>query len=1242
MQARGVRVTLDTMSRAHAKGGVLQQPGRAIERFRDPRDPGHDLPALSPREASLARGAPLGASAPSPMTLKFFEGLVDDNTVIPPGPAGAAGPGHLVTMLNTGFAVFDKATGAIVFGPISAASFWSALGPPAASSFTPRVLYDQHAGRFLIAALSVTAIGNSHLLLAVSQASDPMQGFTLYAIPADPTGAGTADFPALGLDADHVYLTANLFAPSGFIGPTLWVFDKTTLLSGAAALLWQFDPRAGPMPGSSWQPAHSFDGGGTNYLIHNAGPNGGASFLRVHEVTFPGDAPVLRDLGFVRVAPFGSFVLEGAPQFSSDAVIDVLDRRLSNAILREGRLWTAHHVESPSGTGHTEIAWYEIDPSAADPNGANGPVQQGRIADAKRFFFFPSIAVNASGGAAVGFMGSGAASFPSAWYSARLPSDPPGTMRTPSPLKQGEDSYFKTFGGAFNRWGDFGATAVDPVDDTFWTLQAYARMSEGECEDCDRWGTWWGRFTTAPCALGAECSDGTFCNGEEECLDSVCVRTPVCDDGDPCTADACDESADVCRSTIAPEGTSCTDHLFCNGEETCAGGECLAGASPSCTGVDVCSTEACVETFDACGNLAVADGTSCADSVFCNGAEQGCFGGFCIPGPTPCADGNPCTTEACTESSRTCSYESVPDSEVPQGPDGICGTADDNAALFGRDRVCATGPVRRGDTQCDAADNCPERFNPDQTDSDGDHIGNLCDPLPCQLGRVFLAASGGGRVTRFNLTTGGRIVMAFGLARPTGVAVTPDGGAVYFTQAGTGELWLLDLTTGALTRIVTGLPGAAGLRIDADGIMAYVAQAGAGRVARVNLLNGTVVVVASGLSDPKDVALGDGGKTLFVTESGLGTVSSIDLETGGVTRIASDLQNPIGIAVSRDSATLFVVASPGELLRVDRESGNVQVAAVKLGASRYTALLYDDQTAIVTTQTGGALLLVDLNTGGVRTIATGIDVPEAISLDERASVIRLPRDLVGYAGTTVEIPILAKGRAALATNAISFQVTFNPEVIRLRRVKTGTLTEGRKLASSASPMGRVMVSISGDAPIVGTGSIAVLEFDAIGSPGLITPLDLDSVNLGGGRHPDCEMGSMLTISATPPSGGVPDGFLIPGTPLQIAHAAAGRIALSWGVSCGGLDTDFIVYESGSPDMHDARPLGCTTQGARAMTVDPPAGMVFYLVVPRSASNEGSWGYRSDGSPRPQSPSACLPQLLSTCSPKQPTSVDGYW
>ncbi len=59
------------------------------------------------------------------------------------------------------------------------------------------------------------------------------------------------------------------------------------------------------------------------------------------------------------------------------------------------------------------------------------------------------------------------------------------------------------------------------------------------------------------CLTDANCSDGLFCNGVETCVANVCVPgTPiVCDDGVACTADSCDENANVC--VFVPDNGSC-------------------------------------------------------------------------------------------------------------------------------------------------------------------------------------------------------------------------------------------------------------------------------------------------------------------------------------------------------------------------------------------------------------------------------------------------------------------------------------------------------------------------------------------------------------------------------------------------------------------------------------------------------------------------------------------------------------
>ncbi|MGH9748704.1 MAG: DNRLRE domain-containing protein [Candidatus Polarisedimenticolia bacterium] len=114
------------------------------------------------------------------------------------------------------------------------------------------------------------------------------------------------------------------------------------------------------------------------------------------------------------------------------------------------------------------------------------------------------------------------------------------------------------------------------------------------------------------------------------------------------------------------------------------------------------------------------------------------------------------------------------------------------------------------------------------------------------------------------------------------------------------------------------------------------------------------------------------------------------------------------------------------------------------------------------------------------------------------------------------------------------------------------------------------------------------------------------------------------------AGAVPDGARTPGTPLTVALAAGGGITLQWGASCLTTDTDFAIYAGAVPDFRSYAPRFCTTGGATTMTFTPGAGSEFYLVVPRNASQEGSYGADGTGADRPPSATACLVQAVSAC------------
>ena len=691
---------------------------------------------LSPAPA-LAGPLPLPISAPppgpSPMVLSSFAALLDNDTVVPPDTHGAAGPGHLVTFLNQDYAVYAKSTGAIVAGPMPMTAFWAPLGTRSQIVFDPRVLFDDDAGRFVITSASTYRSPLSAVLLAISNGPDPATGWTMYAIDADANNATWVDFPMVGLDDNYIYLTGNMYRNvGGFKEPKFWVVNKASALGGGPLTVHEYIGTATiPFPGSGWQPTQALGGGTGGWLLDVVIGSPGVSYLRLLSFTVPGAVPVLTDRGLIQVADFGPVLPADAPQLGTSQLIDTGKGRVENAVLRDGHVFAVQTVDSLDGTGRTEIAWYEIDPALATPAGSNGPVQQGRVGDPNLWLYFPSIAVNAADAVAIGATASGATAYAGGYYTVRQGGDPAGTMRKLAMFRDGEDSYFKTIPGARNRWGDYSATVVDPADGvTFWTIQEYASTSAGNCPMCDRWGTWWGSFDASACSTDADCDDGDFCNGFETCDTGVCIRIPSCDDENPCTVDVCVAETSSCRNDPVADGLACDDGVFCNGAESCQAGTCRS-ADPPCNDANACTTDTCDEDANLCLNAVRPDGSSCDDGLYCDGVEAGCSVGHCVSGALPCLDSNPCTVDACDEAMNRCTNTLVPDGETDRGPDRYCGTADDNFRLYGPDQSCGQGTVLTGDGFCDAVDNCALADNPSQKDSDGDGLGDACDPSPC-------------------------------------------------------------------------------------------------------------------------------------------------------------------------------------------------------------------------------------------------------------------------------------------------------------------------------------------------------------------------------------------------------------------------------------------------------------------------------------------------------------------------------
>jgi hypothetical protein len=121
--------------------------------------------------------------------------------------------------------------------------------------------------------------------------------------------------------------------------------------------------------------------------------------------------------------------------------------------------------------------------------------------------------------------------------------------------------------------------------------------------------------------------------------------------------------------------------------------------------------------------------------------------------------------------------------------------------------------------------------------------------------------------------------------------------------------------------------------------------------------------------------------------------------------------------------------------------------------------------------------------------------------------------------------------------------------------------------------------------------------------------------------------SDLSFSIVPPAA---PGSGDVGEQLQVAKQET-DIVLSWGASCSELDTDFSVYEGTLGAFTSHMPVFCSTGGnPESGPFIPVGGNRYFLVVPRQATQEGSYGTDSEGAQRSASVSRCHPPAPLSC------------
>lgn len=423
-------------------------------------------PFLSPPAARCAITVQIGQNfTASTLFVDIFE--------TPPDSDGAIGPNHFVQFINGRFSVFDKANGTKVLD-LTDAAFWNNAGVSTAgfNISDPRIIYDPLSQRWFAAQIDFNAssLRNNRFLVAVSVTQDPTGVWKGVAFQADP-GGNFADFPSLGLDANGVYLGANMFDSSeNLLGVLLTSIPKADLLQATPTAIRR--TTSGLMSigsrGFSLQPAINFsrthaaepvlavENDGTDFLTHTilksflvvGATNAGATF------TTNTDIPV----------PAYNVPLD-PPQPNGRSNLADGDLRMGASVYQVGDILYAVHGTQLNS--RAAIRWYKI------RAGDFSVLQSGTISDTNLHLFYPSIAANASGYAVIGFNGCSANTFVSSYAVAGETINGTTSFGSLILLKAGVANYERLSSGE-SRWGDYSTTSVDPViPNHFWTIQEY-------------------------------------------------------------------------------------------------------------------------------------------------------------------------------------------------------------------------------------------------------------------------------------------------------------------------------------------------------------------------------------------------------------------------------------------------------------------------------------------------------------------------------------------------------------------------------------------------------------------------------------------------------------------------------------------------------------------------------------------------------------------------------------------------
>jgi hypothetical protein len=480
----------------------------------------------------------------------------------PPDQGLCVGNGFVIEPINTAFAVYNEsgtqltATTALNQFYNRSPAFNRVAGTTGDSLSDPKCYWDPVGHRFIQTVLEVDAPGTfngvahvngTHVLIAVSQTSNPTGGWNLYSVNTTDDGTnGTPahtgcpclpDQPLLGANRDGVFINVNQFQnnPSFFFnGAQLYALGRAALESGASNVVFDhLDVGVVPTGDANlpfWgsiQPSVSVNPRSGTELLMTGGPednfqnnapldnriaawsltgtrslNGSSPSLQLSHVVLTSESyGLVPNTGATqKPGPTPLRDLLNAPPINSHEAFETInanDSRMNQVVDLNGILFGGVNTTVTSATGppRVGIAYFTVG-AVGTPFGVFAHLlNQGYVAVNGENVLFPSIAVNRFGFGAMALTLTGPDFFPSAAYVRFDLGRAVGPIHITGPGALPEDGFsgYAATGSptpGVARWGDYSAAVYG--DGAVWMGNEF--IPNAPRTQLANWGTFLSRL----------------------------------------------------------------------------------------------------------------------------------------------------------------------------------------------------------------------------------------------------------------------------------------------------------------------------------------------------------------------------------------------------------------------------------------------------------------------------------------------------------------------------------------------------------------------------------------------------------------------------------------------------------------------------------------------------------------------------------------------------------------------------